>query len=202
VQLYPPGAESGRLDTRRCPSAAQREREIVSAQQPNRVIVGVLPGQPDAVVLQAAAFAHQFDAELVCATVDVNRYMIFDLGDGAMTTFPIDPDALDAAVGDPGEPAFEPELKRHLAALLDRLGVAWSTRALAGDPATALGDLAENLDAAMIVVGTREASLLASIGEFFNGSVAVHLAHRQHRPVVVIPLAPVPVNQALPWEQS
>jgi len=161
------------------------------------VIVGVVPGQPDAVVLQAAVFARKFDAELVCVSVDVDRYMIFDLGDGAMSTFPFDPDAVD-----PGEPEFDPVLTAHLATVLHGLGVAWSTQALAGDPAQALGDLAEARDAAMIVVGTRKATVRASIGEFFNGSVAVHLAHRQHRPVVVIPLAPVPAGRSLPWEQS
>jgi hypothetical protein len=36
--------------------------------------------------------------------------------------------------------------------------------------------------------------------EFFAGSVAVHLAHRQTRPVVVIPTSPVPQGAALPWE--
>jgi hypothetical protein len=38
--------------------------------------------------------------------------------------------------------------------------------------------------------------------EFFGGSVAVHLAHRQHRPVVVIPLAPVAFRDELPWEST
>jgi hypothetical protein len=32
--------------------------------------------------------------------------------------------------------------------------------------------------------------------------VAVHLAHRQHRPVVVIPLSPVPAEEHLPWEKQ
>lgn len=162
-----------------------------------RVIVGVVPGQPDAVVLQAATFAQHFHAELVCATVDVNRYMIFDLGDGSMTSFPIDPD-----LADPGEPGFDPALLAHLTELLTDADVVWSTRALAGDPALALGGLADTLGAAMIVIGTREATVRASLGEFFNGSVAAHLAHRQHRPVVVIPLAPMPLDEALPWEPS
>ncbi|TDW30507.1 universal stress protein [Cryobacterium psychrophilum] len=161
------------------------------------VIVGVLPGQPDAVVLQAATFAQRFDAELVCAYVDVNRYMIFDLGDGSMTSFPIDQDLLE-----PTDPSFDPALLEHLTTLLGGLDLSWSTRALAGDPALALGALADTIDAAMIVVGTREATVRATLGEFFNGAVAVHLAHRQHRPVVVIPLAPVPLDKALPWNES
>jgi nucleotide-binding universal stress UspA family protein len=73
---------------------------------------------------------------------------------------------------------------------------------LVGNPAQALGDLADTLNASMIVVGTREATLRASLQEFINGSVAAQLAHRQHRPVVVIPLAPVPSDQPLPWDPA
>ncbi|KGJ72528.1 hypothetical protein GY21_14650 [Cryobacterium roopkundense] len=169
----------------------------MTAKPTARVIVGVVPGQPNAVVLQAATFAQRFNAELVCASVDVNRYMIFDLGDGSMTTFPIDPDLVH-----PEEPGFDPALLAHLTDLLTDVDVVWSTSSLAGDPALALGGLADTLGAAMIVIGTREATVRASLGEFFNGSVAVHLAHRQHRPVVVIPLAPVPLDEPLPWEPS
>ena len=45
-----------------------------------------------------------------------------------------------------------------------------------------------------------EAGLRASMREFFRSSVAVHLAHRQHRPVLVVPLSPVDDGRALPWE--
>jgi hypothetical protein len=40
------------------------------------------------------------------------------------------------------------------------------------------------------------------VREFFAGSVALHLSHRQARPVVVVPLAPVSRAQALPWEDE
>jgi len=169
----------------------------MSAKPTAHVIVGVLPGQPDAVVLEAATFAQRFDAELVCAHVDVDRYMIFDMGDGSMTSFPVDPDLLE-----PADATFDPALLEHLTTVLGDLDLTWSTRALSGDPAVALGGLADTIGAAMIVVGTREATVRATLGEFFNGSVAVHLAHRQHRPVVVIPLAPVPRDAALPWDES
>jgi len=161
------------------------------------VIVGVVPGQADAVVVQAALFAARFNAELVCASVDAGQYHVYDLGDGTMTSFPYAPDAPDPA----GE-RVDANLAAHLAALLDGAGLTWSTRALVGNPAQALGDLADTLNAAMIVVGTREATLRASLQEFINGSVAAQLAHRQHRPVVVIPLAPVPSDQPLPWDPA
>lgn len=167
----------------------------MTASHPARVIVGVIPGQPDAVVLEAAVFALHFRAELVCACVDTSRHMVSERADGSVTSVPYDPDLPELAEAD-----FDPNLRAHLAALLDGRAVAWSTRALAGDPARALGRLAETLGATMIVVGTRESGIRGSLHEFFNGSVAVHLAHRQHRPVVVIPLAPVPFEDPLPWE--
>ena len=158
------------------------------------VIVGVQPGQPDAVVENAAVFAARFNAELVCVCVDVGRYLVDESADGTILSLPFDPDLPDLAAE-----AFDPDLAAHLASVLQECGVDWSTRAIAGDPARALAHLADALDAAMIVIGTREATLLAGLQEFFGGSVAVHLAHHQHRPVVVIPLVPVVWGGEEPW---
>jgi nucleotide-binding universal stress UspA family protein len=169
----------------------------MDARHPARVIVGVIPGQPDAVVLAAAVFASRFRAELVCACVDTSRHMVSERADGSVTSVPYDPDLPEL-----GEEEFDPALRAHLAAHLDGHGIAWSTRALAGDPARALGHLAETLGATMIVVGTRESGIRGSLHEFFNGSVAVHLAHRQHRPVVVVPLAPVSFDGPLPGQSG
>lgn len=161
------------------------------------IVVGVVPNQPDAVVIEAATLASLFGAELVCAWVDVSSFAVDELPDGSVRSFPYDPDAIDTRTAE-----FDPGLKARIGTLLDERGVTWSTRVLAGDPARALGHLADRLDAAMIVVGTREATVRATVQEFFGGSVAVHLAHRQHRPVVVIPLSPVSPDQALPWERN
>ena len=161
------------------------------------VVVGVSPGQPDAVVEQAASFAAQFDAELVCAHSDIGSYRIEEGPDGEVRSLPIDPDLPLLS-----NTEFPAELKTRLSAILGSRSVRWSTRALAGDPASALGHLAETLDAAMIVVGTRRPSVRGSVQEFLNGSVAARLAHRQDRPVVVIPLTPVAPEDALPWESA
>ena len=158
------------------------------------VIVGVTPGQPEVVAVRAAEFARRFDAELVCASVDPSSYAVEEGLDGSLRTMPFDPDA-----ADPRNAEFDPALRARLARVLDGRGVAWSTRALVGDPAHALGDIAEDLDAAMIVVGSREPGVRSSLHEFFAGSVAAHLAHLQHRPVVVVPLAPVAPGSSLPW---
>lgn len=191
------------------------------------LVVGVVPGQPDAVVIQAAALAAQLDARLVCATVDRGRYVVEERPDGSIRSAPVDPDLPEAdlpdvrlpelalpelplpeadAAGTTGRAAgadrVDPDLESRLGRLLDPTGVAWETRALAGDPAHALARLADTLDAAMIVVGTHSGGLRGSLRELFTGSVAAHLAHRQHRPVVVIPLAPVGFDAALPWDSE
>ncbi|MFO7689780.1 MAG: universal stress protein [Cryobacterium sp.] len=151
------------------------------------VIVGVTPGQADAVVVEAAVLAERFEGELVCATVDTGYYMVTEFDDGSVTASPVDPDNPEIVTL-----TVDPALLAHLTRLLDGRGVRWSTRALAGDPARALDRLADTLDAGLIVVGTRHAGWRGSLHEFFSGSVGVNLAHRQHRPVVIIPLAPVP----------
>jgi nucleotide-binding universal stress UspA family protein len=165
------------------------------------IVVGVVPGQPSAVVATAAQVAGRYGATLVCAYVDPGRYPV-KRADGTTEAQPIDPDlALD-----PPE-LFDEALTREIGGVLDALpagsagaGIRWSTRFLSGDPAQALAALADELDAAMIVVGTRDATVRASIAEFFGGSVAVHLAHRQHRPVLVVPLDPLPPAAAWPAE--
>lgn len=157
------------------------------------VIVGVIPGQPDAVVLEAVVFATHFGGELVCASVDVGRHAVSEHPDGSVESVPYDPDLPEL-----GNAEFDPALGAHLATVLAGRGIRWSTRALAGDPAEALGQLANTLDAAMIVVGTRDPGLRGTLHEIFEGSVAARLAHRQHRPVVVIPINPVPFEETLP----
>jgi nucleotide-binding universal stress UspA family protein len=170
----------------------------MNADAPSRsIVVGVTSGQPASVVEQAASFASRFEAELVCAYADTGRYTVEETWDGTVRSVPIDPDLPWL-----GEPEFPAELEARLSEILTVRGVSWSTRALAGDPANALGHLASTVDALMIVVGTRRASVRGSVQEFLNGSVAVHLAHRQHRPVVVIPLSPISSQDSLPWESA
>ncbi|MFV0285321.1 MAG: universal stress protein, partial [Demequina sp.] len=86
--------------------------------------------------------------------------------------------------------------------VLNEAGVQWSTRALAGLPSQQLADVADEVDAVLIVVGTREPGLRGTLHEFFSGSVAAQLSHRQHRPVLVVPLAPVGPDGELPWEDA
>jgi nucleotide-binding universal stress UspA family protein len=161
------------------------------------IVVGVVRGQPDEVLVQAAILARKFNATLICASVDMTRYTVEELPDGSVTAFPLDPDAAEVM-----HEEFDQELADRIQRVLEHEDVTWSLHALAGEPARELSRIAEHVDAALIVVGTRHEGFRGGVREFFAGSVAVHLAHRQHRPVVVIPLSPIPRGTKLPWEQS
>lgn len=148
------------------------------------VVMGVVPGQPLAVAHRAAELAFSLNVELLCAYVDVTTYLAEE-PDGRAEARPVDPDGVDDDIE-----GISAGIKERLREALDASGVRWSFVTLAGDPARALGRLAESADAAVIVVGTRERGLGARFEELLVGSVAVHLTHRQHRPVLVVPLAP------------
>ncbi|MET4062092.1 nucleotide-binding universal stress UspA family protein [Arthrobacter sp. UYP6] len=150
--------------------------------QKRPIILGVSSGQPMHVVLEAVRFAEQLGSELICAHVNPARFGTAESDDGAMLSSPIDPDFADEGGGD-----FDPHLAAGLAEALAGRDVRWRTLALPGDVATALGHLADTVDAAMIVVGTQKRSLGGSIQEVFHHSVAVNLARHQLRPVLVIP---------------
>ena len=69
------------------------------------------------------------------------------------------------------------------------LGIEWSLRTLAGDPARAIGRLAADANARMIVVGTPERGIGHRISAALNGSVAAWLSHHQERPILIVPAA-------------
>ncbi|MFC4395293.1 universal stress protein [Arthrobacter sedimenti] len=148
------------------------------------VLMGVVPGQPLAVAHRAAELAYSLGVKLICAYVDVTTYLAEE-PDGRVEALPIDPDGIDDDIE-----GISAGLSGHLTDALRGAGIDWSFVTLAGDPARALGRLAESTDASVIVVGTRERGFGARFEELLVGSVAVHLTHRQHRPVLVVPLAP------------
>lgn len=161
------------------------------------IIVGVVPDQPAEVLSTAAVYAKSFGAELICAHVDESRYTVSAGSDGTTVSMPIDPDTTAEA-----RVEFDPELRTRIASALKSADVEWSVDALAGAPARELSDLAEALDAQMIVVGVRRAGIRGSLHEFFNGSVAIQLARQQHRPLVVVPLRPESIEAPDPTEPS
>ncbi|WP_242497776.1 universal stress protein [Microbacterium protaetiae] len=159
------------------------------------ILVGVQKGLPDAVLREAARLARDLGLDLVCAHVDLERFTVGERLDGSALTRSIDPDLPDEREGE-----FDASLAGHIDDVLTGSGVEWTGRELAGDPGRALGHLAEVVNARYIVVGTREASMRETLREFFQGSVASHLAHRQHRPVLVVPLKPIADDEPLPWD--
>ena len=161
------------------------------------VVVGVVPNQLDRVLLTAADLATRFGGELICAHVDVERYTIDESADGTVTAFPVDPDMAELV-----REEFDLGLAEHVRTVLAKTDVHWSVRELAGEPAHELARLADAVDAVLIVIGSRNPGLRAGMREFFSGSVAVHLAHRQLRPVVVVPVAAAPAGATLPWEHE
>lgn len=148
-----------------------------------RIVVGVVVDQPTEVLETAATYARRFDAELICVHVDESKYTVDVRPDGSILSMPIDPDTTAEASAE-----VDPDVDSAIASALQSSPVHWSARALAGSPAQELSRLAEAVDAVMIIVGVRRVGISGSLHEFFNGSVAIALAHRQHRPVVVVPL--------------
>ena len=165
-------------------------------QGARRILVGVTYGQPDVVLRHAARFARTFDAALVCAHVDPGRYVVEELPDGSVASLPLDPDLPELKDTD-----FDQGLVAQVRAAVADNSIDLSFRELAGDVAYALTRLADILDVEMIIVGSRRGGVRAGLKQFLTGSVAAHLAHRQPRPVVVIPVAPVAEGKPLPWEE-
>jgi nucleotide-binding universal stress UspA family protein len=165
-------------------------------QGARRILVGVTYGQPDVVLRHAARFARTFDAALVCAHVDPGRYVVEELPDGSVASLPLDPDLPELKDTD-----FDQGLVAQVRAAVADDSIDLSFRELAGDVAYALTRLADILDVEMIIVGSRRGGVRAGLKQFLTGSVAAHLAHRQPRPVVVIPVAPVAEGKPLPWEE-
>lgn len=171
--------------------SSDSDPETGPASYSGRVIAAVIPSQPAAVVWHAASLALSFGAPLICAYVDTSSYTARNYRDGVERFVPINPDSLES---------FDQGTLDHIQAELDQRlsgsGVSWSLRGLAGEPAHELSILAERVDASMIVVGTRRPGLGKRLEELLEGSVAVHLARHQRRPVVVVPLHPSPFGEA------
>lgn len=145
------------------------------------VIVGVTPGQTSRVVREAARYAKLLQVELLVVHVDVSRFVTYEDPDGYVHTAPID-----VSVGS-GEVDLE-RVRAEAESVLASSGVSWTVRQLVGDPAHSITHLADEIDARLIVVGTRKRGVGESIREFFMGSVAARLAHRQKHPILVVPL--------------
>lgn len=153
------------------------------ARMTGPVLAGVLPDQPAAVVAKAAEVALSAGLELVLAFADVTTFPAAGDRDGHLAAQGIDPDGID----DDGA-AIAESLRASIAEQLDGAGVRWTFVTLAGEPARSLGRYAASIKASMIVVGSKEHGLGRKLEGLVTGSVALHLAHRQNCPVLMVPL--------------
>jgi len=145
------------------------------------VVVGVVPDQSTRVLKEGARYAKLFQVPLIVVHVDVTRFVTYEDPDGYVHSAPID---LNIAAGE-GDLS---KVTDAATAVLDGTGVEWVARQLVGDPAMAIKHLADQVDARLLVVGTRKRGFGESVREFFTGSVGARLAHRQHRPILIVPL--------------
>lgn len=158
------------------------------------LVVAVMPDQPAIVALTAVNLARAIEAPaLYFAYVDTSRYADEEYPDGTVRHLSIDPDL------DEDWPAREAELGRLVGEWMDGADFPWHFRYLAGRADRALTHLARAVDAAAFVVGTHVGHH-HRIADFVNGSLSMQLSHRQHRPVVVVPIRVVDWEGRVPWE--
>jgi nucleotide-binding universal stress UspA family protein len=97
---------------------------------------------------------------------------------------PVDPDAWDY------EQQFRASVEAHAVAarkLLDELGADWTYHAMNGRPPDVLAELAEQVDAVMIVLGAPRGGVHSFIDTFAGQSVAHQLTLRHARAVLLVP---------------
>ncbi len=159
------------------------------------VVVGVTPEQPEVVALTAASLAKGQRATLYCAYVDPGRVTDREFPDGTVEHSGLDPDLPDYGAWHARADALTAALGRLLAGS----GATWEFRYLAGRPDRALTHLARAVDASAIVVGSGRPGTGGRLHEALEGSVGTHLAHHQHRPVIVVPTSVVDWKTPLEW---
>ncbi|WP_261165638.1 universal stress protein [Microbacterium sp. Marseille-Q6965] len=143
------------------------------------VVVGAIPDQNPRVLKEAARYATLMGVPLVVVHVDVTRFVTYEDPDGYVHSAPIDINV------DAGAEEFA-AVKAVAAEVLDGKAE-WTARQLVGDPALAIKHFTAKIGARLIVIGTRKRGFGESLREFFTGSVAARLSHRQSIPLLVIP---------------
>lgn len=158
------------------------------------IVVGIVPGQPELVVLTAAAWAAALGVELFFGYADPSRVTVEEFPDGTVRHSEVDTDALDDSWQ-----AREGMIRDFLHQALDP-DSSWHFRYLAGRPDRALTHLARAVDASALVVGTDAPGTSSRWKDIVGGSIATRLAHHQHRPVLVVPLSVVDWHASPPWQ--
>jgi nucleotide-binding universal stress UspA family protein len=100
-----------------------------------------------------------------------------------LSDYPVDPDL--PTWEDLGRSVLASEEAEVRTALAGHAGP-WSYRAMRGDPVALLASVADEVDALLVIVGTRGAGPSAALHRLLDGSVSHGLIGR-HRPVLVVP---------------
>jgi nucleotide-binding universal stress UspA family protein len=149
------------------------DADVSPARAPTELVVGWDRQPASAAALRfAVGLAQRLDAHL-------HVVHIADIDD-----LPVDPDAWD------WEQQFRDSLEAQAVgarALLDELGANWTFHAAHGRPPDVLADLAEEVDAVMIVVGAPRGRMHSFIDTIAGQSVSYQLTHKQGRPVLLVP---------------
>lgn len=146
------------------------------------IVVGVDVDQRPCVVLEAAGVAVRMGAGLVCAWVDSTQVVYGASLDGTRLITPLDPD-----LGTGSSEVLKEQVHRQVADTLAGVDVPWRLEQTVGDIASGLTEVAQDWDALMIAIGGRRPGFTGWMNEVIGGSIAGHLVHTQHRPVLVIP---------------
>lgn len=159
------------------------------------VVAGIVPGQPEMVMLTAASWAAALNVELYVGYVDPTRITVTEYPDGTVKHSQLSVDVVDDSWR-----ARSDQIQEFLGQVLANSGVTWHFRYLAGRPDRSLTHLARAVDASALVVGTRATGTSGRWRDFVEGSMAARLAHHQHRPVLVVPVQVVDWHAATPWQ--
>lgn len=165
------------------------------------VVVGISAGTPDRVLDEAVAIARDLRVPLACVYVDESRVPIGETPDGQTVTTPVAAGAFGESL-DAGIAPAVAQTAARVAVLAAEANITVAHVTLAGDPVTAIARFAADRDARVIVVGTRQPGVHASVSLLLAGPVASRLARRQQVPVLVVPLhdhSPLP---AAPVDQN
>lgn len=142
------------------------------------VVVGVDHRQPD-LPRRAASLVQSLGGslvELVCLWVDETA--VTEQNGFAVS---VDPDIVMS------DDRYAADVLEGLNRSMADVGLPWSAVRGAGDPARELARVADEVSAAMIVIGARRAGLRGWATSMVGGTVAGHLVHDQRRPVVILP---------------
>lgn len=101
-----------------------------------------------------------------------------------LSDYPVDPDS---ASWEQDAAAAVAQERQLAAQTLEQFTGRWTYRAAHGEPAQLLAEVADEVDAVMVVVGARREGASAAISHLLNRSVSKGLLEQGGRPVLVVP---------------